>query len=391
MSWNKTNFYIWIVSILLISCNVDPNVTWDREKLAEAKEYSQNIGTFAFILSTNNKIVAAWGDTITPTELHSARKSISSSIYAIYSEKGLLDTEKTLEEIGIDDSPNPLNDLQKQAKVIHLIKSSSGINHAAAAETDGMRKEKDQILGKEPNTPGEKWAYNNWDYNTLITIFQKETGISEKDAFHKNLALPLQMKDITDSTALYHNEPGLSIHSSIAYYLSARDMLKFGQLCLNKGNWNGKQIVPESYFEKITNDYSVTGGRGLRSGHGFMWWVPFDKIAKEMGIPKGTYIADGLGNQQIVVIPEWETVLVHKTKTNLSEGFLMWLEQEGFTKSDSIHIVNNLQTYLNDFLNFLVNDCRDSSNSNNPICQNCTWLGEADYLKLLEMILRSKK
>lgn len=46
----------------------------------------------------------------------------------------------------------------------------------------------------------------------MTTVFEKETGIKEKDAFFENIALPLQLKDITDSKVLYYYEPGLSIH-----------------------------------------------------------------------------------------------------------------------------------------------------------------------------------
>ena len=321
-------FFVLSASLLFGSCNENHQTAWDAEKLDLARRFSEQMGTFAFILSTHDSIIAAWGDTVTPTDLHSARKSISSTIYAIYTGKGdgMLDLDKTLAELGIDDDPVPLTDLQKQAKVIHLLKSISGINHAAAGETESMRIDKDLALGTGPNVPGTRWAYNNWDYNTLIAIFEQQTGISEQEAFLNNIAGPLKMEDISENTVEYSNSPGLSIHSIIQYNLSARDMLKFGKLCLNRGNWEGNQIIPEAYFDNIVNDYTETGNQGTRSGHGYMWWVPFDKYARRMGIPKGTFYADGLGYQQIIIIPAWETVIVHKSNTNYRNGFFLWLE-----------------------------------------------------------------
>ena len=198
------------------------------------------------------------------------------------------------------------------------------------------------------------------------------------------------MKDISDSTAVYHKDLNLSSHSTIAYHLSARDMLKFGQLCLNRGKWNGKQIIPEDYFVRITSDYSVTGWQSIRSGHGYMWWIPCDAAAKKMGIPKGTFMAEGLGSQQIIVIPAWETVVVHKSKTNYTEDFFMWLDQKGFTEADSAYIVNNLQEFQNEFLDFIANKCKDPANLENPICKNCKWINDNDYLKLVEMIFDAR-
>ena len=390
---NKIHKLTLITLIFLISCESNRDTAWNYKKLYEARNYSIEIGSFAFILATNDSIIISWGDLTTPTELHSARKSISSSIYAIYTGEGegQLNLNKTMEEIGIDDYPVPLTDLQKRTKMIHLIQSISGINHAAAAETDGMREGKTKILGDLPNVPGTIWAYNNWDYNTMISIFERETGIKEKDAFLENIAIPLQMEDISESTVSYHYEPELSNHPAIAYQLSARDMLKFGQLCLNKGKYNEIQIIPETYFEKITSDYTVTGEQGLRSGYGYMWWVPVDRIAKEMHIPKGTFLADGLGSQQIIVIPEWETVMVHKTRTNFTEGFLMWLGQNGYTQSDSTYIMNNLIVFQNDFLDFIVNGCKDQANADNPICTSCLWVEETDYFRFLQMIFAARK
>ena len=104
-----------------IPCYSQINKEWDSEKLEKAEKYSQDIGTFAFILLTNGKVVKAWGDAITPTNLQSARITISSSIYYTYIDRGMLDPDKSLEELGIDDYPNPLTKLYKQANIIHLL------------------------------------------------------------------------------------------------------------------------------------------------------------------------------------------------------------------------------------------------------------------------------
>ena len=68
----------------------------------------------------------------------------------------------------------------------------------------------------------------------------------------------------------------------------------------------------------------------------------------------------------------------------------MWLEQKGFTQSDSAYIIENLQNFQKEFLDLIVNKCKDSTNINNPICRNCTWVDDNDYLKFLEMIFSAK-
>jgi len=383
--------YLVLAPILPLSV-LCAQVSWNTEDLNKARQFSEQMGTFAFMLYTDGSIITAWGDTTTATSLHSARKAISSTIYSIYTGTGdgKLDPEMTLRQLGIDDFPDPLSDQQKEAKVIHLMKSSSGINHAAAGETEGMRMEKNRLLGSGEHPPGTQWAYNNWDYNTLIAIFEQQTGVREKDAFMEHIALPLHMQDLSDTTVVYSMEPALSMYPIIEYNLSARDMLKFGRLCLNQGLWVGNQVIPSSYFERIVSEYIRTGSNGLRSGHGYFWWVPFDRDSRRIGLPRGTYYADGLGYQQIIIIPEWETVMVHKSNTNFREGFFTWLGQRGFTSSDSVYIVENLQVLLDEFLNFIVIDCREPSNLENTICQQCKLVNDEDYLQFLRMILNAR-
>ena len=116
-----------LFSILIqTSCFSQVNSDWDSVKLNKAEDYSQTIGIFAFMLMTNGKVVTSWGDTTTPTNLQSARKAISSTIYYTYIHKGILDPEKTLTELGIDDYPNPLTELQKQTKSQCSINKAKG-------------------------------------------------------------------------------------------------------------------------------------------------------------------------------------------------------------------------------------------------------------------------
>jgi hypothetical protein len=271
-------------------CNltkIKANPMWDAEKLDEAFQFACELGSTSLIVVTNGEIVKSMGELDKPLYLHSVRKALLSAIIGQHVGSGpnKINLESTLAELGINDKPKPLIPLQQQAKVLHLIKSTSGINHPAAAEGGLMERDKDKRLGHKPNPPGTVWAYNNWDYNALTTIFEQETGLTIYEAFKEGIAEPLEMQDFN---------------------------AKFGQLYLNKGKWNGKQIIPEEWIDRITDDYTTTGEKLLGSGHGYLWWVPVDNKSREMGIPEGTYVASGFGNQRIVVIPDWDTVIIHQ-------------------------------------------------------------------------------
>ncbi len=178
-----------------------------------------------------------------------------------------------------------------------------------------MEKDKNRRLGRAPNTPGSKWAYNNWDYNALTTIFMQETGRSVYEAFKEGIADRIGMQDFGKDAVFMEYERHLSKHPKAGFILSARDLVKFGQLYLNKGQWQGREIIPASWIERITQDYTVTGEKGLRSAHGYLWWVPVDEQSRSMGVPEGSYVATGFGSQRIAVIPAWNTVIVHQVDT----------------------------------------------------------------------------
>ena len=300
-----------------IECNItriEVSPVWDAEKLDEAFQFGCEMGSTSLIVVTNGEVVKSMGELDKPLFLHSVRKALLSAIVGQHVGTGpnQINIESTLEELEINDKPIPLTPLQQQAKVLHLIKSISGINHPAAAEGGLMEEEKNKRLGREPNPPGTVWAYNNWDYNALTTIFEQETGLTIYEAFNKGIAEPLEMQDFSEKSVYYEYEKDLSKHPKAGFKMSARDLVKFGQLYLNKGKWNGKQIVPEGWIDRITNDYTITGKKLLRSGHGYLWWVPADNKSREMGIPEGSYVAQGFGCQRIVVIPHWDTVIIHQ-------------------------------------------------------------------------------
>ena len=269
----------------------ETKLEWDTKILDNAFQFACELGSTTLIVATNGEVVRAMGNLATPHRVHSVRKALLSALVGQHTGMGPMhiNLESTLAELGIDDEPHPLTKQQKEAKVRHLIKSVSGINHAAAAEGGLMQKDKDRRLGQAPNISGTKWAYNNWDYNALTTIFVEETGLSVYGAFKKGVVDPLGMQDFGKDAVILEYERALSMHPKAGFTLSARDLLKFGQLYLNKGHWQGKEIIPASWIDRITQDYTLTGRSGLRSAHGYLWWVPVDEKSRLMGVPSGTY------------------------------------------------------------------------------------------------------
>ena len=352
---------------------------WDQSRLAGAFDLARRYGTGTLIVLTNGKIVRSMGDIRTPHRVHSVRKALLSALVGqhVGTGPGKIYLDATLAQLGIDDAPEPLTSLQKQATVLHLIKSVSGINHGAAGEIPAMTAAKQRQLGNAPNVPGTVWAYNNWDYNALTTIFEQSTGLSVAQAFLQGIARPLVMQDFQPASVFYSQDPSLSMHAKAGFWMSARDLARFGQLYLNKGRWNGKQIIPGDWTERITADFTPTGQRRLSSGHGYLWWIPCDRESRAAGIPAGTFMASGFGGQRIVVIPAWETVIVHTVFTDDYFGFCAdWAQGRGFN-------LDQAATYSR-------TRCREPEHSQEPFCRRCRYYTGGDFFVLLKEIIAAR-
>jgi len=285
---------------------------WSPTGLDAVFVHASTLSTDTLMIVTKGQTVAAFGDLETPHATHSIRKALLSALVGqhIGSGEGQIRLDATLQELGIDDAPNSLSELQKQATVEHLLRSMSGINLPATAD-GGLRAEKDRLLGRGENAPGTIWAYNNWDYNALTTIFETQTGMGVAEAFQTGFARPAGMRDFDVDDVSYISDPTVSRHRSAAFRMSARDLAMFGQIYLDRGQMNGQQIVPAPWVDRITANVARTGRDDLRWGHGYLWWVP----APDAGLPEGSFWAWGLGNQAVLVIPAWDSVIVHQSDT----------------------------------------------------------------------------
>jgi CubicO group peptidase (beta-lactamase class C family) len=87
--------------------------------------------------------------------------------------------------------------------------------------------------------------------------------------------------------------------------LRPRDLLKFGQLYLDKGKWHGAQIIPESWVEESLTPHITVEGE---MKYGYQWWLVTDSKAPNQTIVSGE--AHGNGGQRIWVIPSANLVAV---------------------------------------------------------------------------------
>lgn len=146
--------------------------------------------------------------------------------------------------------------------------------------------------------PGIKFRYNTAVSHQLSVILSKKVGMSTLEFAKKNLLDPLNITKYRWQTKNSVLTGGHGLE------LSIYDLAKLGQLFLQKGKWNGTQIVSEKWVQEATKAYINCGfkSRGYDVKYGYQWWVcPVNKIS--------SYRAIGRGGQFIVVIPDLDMVI----------------------------------------------------------------------------------
>jgi len=146
-------------------------------------------------------------------------------------------------------------------------------------------------------TPGEegKWEYSNDGINLLSAIIANVTGKSAEEFAQEYLFTPLGISE--DETYWWHDDKGIN-YGGYAFSCSPKVQAKLGMLCLNNGNWNGKQIV-DSNFMKMATTSQVSWGKDLGKGdYGYLFFMMPSSFLY------GGYVAAGAGGQVIYIIPK---------------------------------------------------------------------------------------
>jgi CubicO group peptidase (beta-lactamase class C family) len=289
---------------------------WSLQGLAEAYRFFASLPAASLVVVDRGRIVASWGDSARRVKLSSIRKSFLSALYGKPVAAGMVDVDATLESLSVDDDP-PLTQSEKQATVRMLLEARSGIYHSYVGGTPYMRS---QMPARGSHPPGSFWSYNNWDFNALGGIYERQTGKMIGEAFLTEIATPLQMQDFRLEDMYYlrssadADEFAKSNYLAYHFRLTARDMARFGVLFLRNGDWNGKQVISSDWIKQSTKSYSATTGFGDGFGYGYLWWL------NGYGLSTPAISARGALGKYIIVIPNRDLVVAFANHVEFPDG-----------------------------------------------------------------------
>ncbi|HLW40649.1 MAG TPA: serine hydrolase [Brumimicrobium sp.] len=297
------------------------SLNWCPTKIDSLYAYLDNNNTKAFIVLKDGKIVLekyfGTHTQTTPWQWASAGKTITSFLVGIaQQENELTISDASSNYLGQDwTSCTPAQ--EEQITIRHQLTMTSGLNDGVPDHFCTL----DTCLLYEADA-GIRWAYHNAPYTLLGEVLESATGMTINSYATQKLKNPIGM------TGLF-----VPIGYNNVFFSNARSMARFGLLMLNKGNWNGTQIMTDTaYFNQMINSSQT-----LNPAYGYLWWLngkssyllpgtqfEFNGFVNPHA-PADMYAGIGMGGQFLNVIPSQNLVLVRmgEEPENLNVPHLM--------------------------------------------------------------------
>lgn len=277
------------------------DLKWNETAVDDLEEYLIQKHTKSFMILVNGRIVMEEyydGHTASSTwEWNSAGKTLVATTTGIAQQEGLLDINNSAAQYLGTGWTSETTEQENLITSRHLLTMTSGLND----ESNLVIKSNLTYLADA----GSRWSYSN--------VFQKLMDV---------VAAASDQEFDTYFDARLKNKIGMDgywNHGTIftIYHSTTRSMARFGILALNKGKWNGEQVINETFF-----DESTTTSQNINPSYGYLWWlngedkymVPGGQTVYDGALvsnaPADMYAAMGASDQRIYVIPSLNMVVV---------------------------------------------------------------------------------
>jgi CubicO group peptidase (beta-lactamase class C family) len=280
----------------------------DSAKLADAllAMQQQVPNLHGFLLIRDGKIVVDASfypyDGTTPHDLASVTKSVMTTLIGIAIDQGKLSLDDPVLSFFPDRTIANLDDRKEQMTVADLASMTSGLDcvwqpdeptlREMEASDDMVQFTLDLPMVAEPGTT---WEYCSPGMHLLSAILTEATGTTALDFAYDTLFGPLGMREViwpADQNGYNHGWGDLMLYP--------REAAKLGQLWLNGGTWNGRQIVSPDWVEAAVTAKATTTEDGQDYGYG--WWITRE------GAVGQEFSARGRGGQYVVVFPAFKAL-----------------------------------------------------------------------------------
>ncbi|WP_238165909.1 serine hydrolase domain-containing protein [Kribbella caucasensis] len=234
-----------------------------------------------------------------PHLLFSVSKSFTSIGIGLAIEAGLLSLDDKVISFFPDELPDQVGDNLAAMEIRHLLTMTTGHDQDTVERLSKDRRMVGIFLGLEvEHEPGTVFVYNSGATYMLSAILQKLTGERLLDFLRPRLFEPLGATEATwevSREGITTGGWGLS--------LNTESLARFGQLLLQRGQWEGRQLLPAEWIDAATSkqvDNSNQDNPDWQQGYGYQFWRS----------RHGGYRGDGAFGQYCLVFPEHDAAVI---------------------------------------------------------------------------------
>jgi CubicO group peptidase (beta-lactamase class C family) len=255
----------------------------------------------SFMLVRHGNVVAeGWWKPFDATykhTLYSLSKSFTSSAIGFLVKEGKITVEDQVIQFFPNDLPAAPSENLKAMKIKHLLTMNTGHEKEANLRASNETWIKTFLAQEVVFTPSTHFLYNTPATYMLGAIVHKVTGQTLEAYLKPRLFTPLSI----DGFDWEKSPQGLNT-AGWGLRVKTEDIAKFGQFYLQKGRWQGQQLLPEAWIQEATSKQttSQTGDSDWSQGYGYQFWR----------CKPGFYRGDGAFGQFCMVMPEQDAVLV---------------------------------------------------------------------------------
>ena len=290
----------------------------------------------SLVLLRHGQLIAkGWWSPYTPERRHmlfSLTKSFTSTAVGLAIAEGRLSLDDPLLKFFPEQAPAKPGENLKVLKIRHLLSMVTG--HAQDT-TERMIKRggKDWVKGflslKVENPPGAPFVYNSGASYMLSAVVQQVTGLRLSEYLKPRLFEPLGIHEF-----LWETSPqGVDI-GGWGLFLRTEEIARFGQLYLQKGMWQGRQLIPSAWVEQATSRQVPNGDNpesDWAQGYGFQFWR----------CRHNAYRGDGAFGQYCLVLPEQDAVLAMTSGVQDMQSVLNLVWEHLLPAFDDTSLPNN--------------------------------------------------
>ena len=256
-------------------------------------------------------------------ELQSATKSVISTLVGIALTKGdLKSLDQTVGEL-LPQHRSAMSESSARTTVRQLLTMTAGWTTEYDPEPAKPQLVR-RVLKAGPDGDPGTFAYAGIGPHLLSAVVAQATGISTLAYARRELFDPLGINTqpafegpiadadksdvVTMNSFRWLRDPD-GVHAGpFGLALTARDMIKIGELWLNRGVWQGRRILDADYIAQATTN-QVPELDGKIRGYGYLWWIT--PLATH-----SSYSASGMYGQLITVVPDLRAVIVISSRAS---------------------------------------------------------------------------